>query len=94
MNKQPRLGQIIYIADANFILKDKVIMKGKTSFAITGSFNTTFQEYYRRPIEYDDYGVIWFTKLKDAKESIDLDEDEIIMKIDDDYWEVCRKGDQ
>ena len=90
MNKQPRLGQKVFLVFDDFIVKDTVVMKGKDSFAVNMTFSNLTDDPYRMPIDYDDYGIVWFTKLKDAKESITLDENEIIIRIDDDYWEVWK----
>lgn len=65
---KPKIGQKVYCIMDDDILADKVGYIGKESFIIDdfSEFNAfdSFEWFY------EDYGFKWFTKLKDAKESI------------------------
>jgi len=87
MNK-PKLGQIVYISFGDWICKDTVLMVGKNSFACEMQFDSTVFNLFRRPIQFDEYGMTWFNTLTDAKKSIDLEDGQRIVKLDDDYWKV------
>jgi len=89
---RPKLGQNIYIVfTSDSITLDKVVMKGKDDFAVSMTFNELFNDAYRKPIRYDEYGVLWFTSLTAAKKAIGIGKNEQIVKYSDDYWEVVNK---
>ena len=90
--KIPRLGQKVYISYDDFIVLEKVEMKGKENFATRLTFDDLMIEKCRQPIYYEDYGTKWFTSLSEAKKSIELNEDECIVKCSDHYWEIQNKG--
>lgn len=65
---QPKIGKIIYITYDQDIYKLKVYMKGTESFIAKEIMFTVNDTYYERL--YSDYNRVWFTSLKDAKQSI------------------------
>lgn len=85
--KKPKLDRTIYVMfetcwdDISFS-KEKVIALGKDIFFHTGCTDASNIEDYREPLAYDEYGITWFTSLKQIKEKYK------IKKVKDDYWEV------
>lgn len=65
---KPKLGQKVYCIMYDDILADKVGYLGKESFIIDDF--SEFNKFESFEWFYNDYGFKWFTKLKDAKESI------------------------
>ena len=89
--KIPRLGQKVYISYDDFIVLEKVEMKGKESFATRLAFDNLLVEKCRQPIYYEEYGTKWFTSLAEAKKSLYLDKEQRVVKCYDNYWEVQGK---
>lgn len=65
---KPKIGQKVYCIMDDDILADKVGYIGKESFIIDDF--SEFNRFDSFEWFYEDYGFKWFTKLKDAKESI------------------------
>ncbi len=67
---KPKIGQKIYVLYWNGIYEEKVMMLGFNAFAHSSCFNPSKEDDFRKPLYYSSYGVIWFTKLSEAKEAL------------------------
>ena len=79
---QPKLNDIIYVKYHEGITKEKVIALGKDIFIHTGCIDPYKIDDYKKPLTYKEYGITWFTNLKEVKQKYK------IKQTFKDYWEV------
>ena len=86
----PKLNQNIYVLftncwDESYINQETVIALGEDIFFHSGCTDISNTEEYRIPLAYDEYGITWFTSMKQIKEKYK------VKKNDDYSWEVISK---
>jgi len=100
--KKPQLGQKVFVFDYDLecLYRDKVVMKGLDSFAVSMAFSESYDpdDYgekptFERPIRYDNYGNVWFTALNDAKEYLEsYYPGEKLVYSGENCWELLYEG--
>lgn len=89
---KPKIGQWVYKIYCNCITKMKVYMLGTNEFCTEDAFDELFIIDARMPLDYADYGEIWFYSLQEAKEKIkEKYPDYKIVKLDELNWEAMPK---
>ncbi len=98
MIKNPRLNSYVYIltyvdGEPFCVSKDKVYMKSKETFITESIFNTSYIEEIRCEHYFDDYGICWFSKLKDARKYLKerYDNKFKLVKCYGDEWNIEEK---
>lgn len=95
MTKNPRLNSYVYILtyvdhEPFCITKDKVYMKNKYSFIPETIFDESIIDEYKREYFFEEYGAIWFDKLKDVRTYLNewFGQKYKIVKVYGDSWNI------
>lgn len=95
MNKKPRLNSYVYIltyvdGEPFCISKDKVYMKNKYAFIPEDVFNESVIDEYKKEYFFEEYGIVWFKKLKDIRKYLKewFEQEYKIIKVYGDGWNI------
>ncbi len=84
---KPRLNSYVYIVYNGCIAREKVDALGEEVFYTEVCVYEGVDEEVKYDY-YESYQETWFKTLKEAKASIELEEEQKIVKLSDKFWEV------